>query len=338
MGGGGQVDPGAASASSQAALQTSNAQSNLANTTADIYKRAYGKLFGNDVSGGVLTEDLNPGNRDVNAPTGVYKDILGTANAQTAQDTGYSRRASLLNAANRGFGLSPMQSAYLDRQSYMQGANTRGQNFINTTMQQKQDMTNRFNNAVNILSGNAATALGGANAGYSGAGQTDTGIYSTAGKQSQGGGILNSALAAGGAMGSAAITCPCSGGIFLVKDGDNWVSKAVQDLDGTEIVLNENKVGIPLDGKPQRVTSECLEVKTHGGLSTRCSITHTFKSPSGAMVVASESIGKTIQTLEGFDVVRELKHIGWLPVFPIKLKGVLGQDETYVVDGFIAFE
>jgi len=212
--GGGQANSGQASQAASNANAASNQNLALGNEEAQRQLQMYNLLFGTGAKGstGTLSQFLNPASLNVTNPTGAYKlnyeqTVNQTSNAAKAGQANIVRQA----AAN-GLGLSSPAIAELARETSLDSANQKGQDFASAVTAQHNDAVNNFWNATGIASGTGNSSGSTAVGANSGAGSTAAGIYGTAGAYhpSPWTNVVGSGLQAGGAVGAAA-ACPAAG-------------------------------------------------------------------------------------------------------------------------------
>ena len=225
--GGGQANSGQAAQAS--ANANASSQQNLATSSADQARnqQLMNSMFGTGAPGstGSLSGFLNPNSMNVTTPTGAYKLNYQQTVNQTENEAKGNQSNIIRQAANNGLNLSSPAVAEMARQSGLDTANLKGQDFASAVTQQHSDAMNNFWGATNA----EATAAGqsGTNAvsSASGAGQTAANINGTAGAyhpptwQAP----VGAALGAGGQMGAAAKTGGASAAAGAAsRSAGNW--------------------------------------------------------------------------------------------------------------------
>lgn len=139
-------------------------------------------------------------------------------------------------------------------------------------------------------------------------------------------GMLDSGLAAGGAVGAA--FCPAKGSLYLLPDG-------------SEVPVESLRVGeliVGIDDEPQTIEeiqvglTPILRVETEDGLVARNSRTHAYALPVGGFVVAIHALGKTILTAKGRSKVVSVTRDGEAMAYNVITNG----SHTYRADGIWA--
>jgi hypothetical protein len=292
-------------------------------------------------SGGALTGFLDPNSLNVTAPTGPYAQMYTRANEQSALDTQNALQAARQAAITSGFAQGSGAQNDAELQAQLAGAQQRGVNFGNATTASYQDALSNFWNAVQAAQGQQsasqqgqqateqqqATDTGQAVNANQGASQTYAQLYGTAGAYhpSPVGSIVGSALGAGGALGSAALTggtsaaasCVCAGTPILMDDGS---ARPVEELKPGDQVRSK-------DGRADEIISieptddvPCFLVATTGRNFVRASASHTLERPAGGYILVSECLGAQINTTSGPQIVNELSGIGKRTVYRVRLK------------------
>lgn len=330
-----QVNSAQASAADAGATAAANASANLSNENLREQKQNFNYLFGDGTAGstGSLTKFMDPNSLNVSAPTGNYATQYNNATNQLSQNYKMQRGALAQGFANNGFaaGMPSGFQADQDRKLASSEADTRGNLFAATTGQQYQDALNNFWNANNIASGQAASARSSAVQASDNAGNIESNLYSTAGKQATPSTLPGAAVSAGGTVG-AALACPARGARIRTKMG--------------EVLAEDLRKGVPIyqsDGSykaleedPVPVIAPCVTVITNNKLRSTVSETHSFMAFRGGYRQANESLHQKVtipndpcKNSKSNCVVIAVIPAGEKEVFPLKIGG----NHTYLCDG-----
>jgi hypothetical protein len=296
--GGGQANSGQATTASNNANASSQENLNLSNEALANYNARYNAFFGKN---GSLNGFLNPNSMNVTTPTGAYKLNYQQTVNQTENEAKGNQANIIRQAANNGLSLSSPAVAEMARETGIDTANLKGQDFAQAVTQQHNDAMQNFWGASNLAAGQASGAGTLATQGATGAGQTAANIYGTAGQYhpSPVTSIVGSGISAGGAVGAAAM-CPAEGETIKTPKGE----VLVQDLKcGDEIsqlgnVARLKCAPIPYDDVP------LIRVETHEGLTVLVGDKHAFVRPDWGYFNADEA------TIAGW---RSVKTTGMKP-------------------------
>ena len=214
--GGGQSNPGQASQAANNANAASQQNLALSNEFGTRYNSLMDQFFGTGAPGskGSMSGFLNPNSLNVTTPTGAYKLNYEQTVNQTENEAKGNQANIIRQAANNGLSLSSPAIAEMARETGIDTANLKGQDFASAVTQQHNDALSNFWGAANLASGAASGAGSGAVSSATGAGQTAANIYGTAGQYhpSPFTSIIGAGLQAGGAVGAAAAgPCPAEG-------------------------------------------------------------------------------------------------------------------------------
>lgn len=340
MGGGGQANSGQASQAASQQTAANNQDMALSKQYGGQEQQIFNQLFGQGGSGGSLSQFMDPKNLDQKGLNSNYKTQFNEGSNQLAQGYAQQRGALARNFANAGATPNSTPNGFQADQMNKLGrgeADTRGQLYAGLKGQQYSDTLNNFWNANNVAAGQQAQATGGSTAGAGNAGSSSASMYGTAGAYhpSQWGNVLGSALGAAGTVGasamsggtaSAASQCPASGSLVLLEDGS---TKNIEDLRAGDILQSKDGTATVLLKDPTPGKQSVLIVKTEQ-FSVRVSHSHWFDRPSCGYVLAIESIGKLLPTLNGDQKVLDLAHGGQSLCWDL----TLDESHSYNVDGF----
>lgn len=296
LGGGGQANSGQATAAANQQTAASNQEMQIAKQNSDLQQRMVGMLFGNGKSGstGTLSQFLDPNSINQKGLNDNYKTQFNEGSDQLGKDYANQRGALAQQFANSGATSSSTPSGFqADQMRKLSGsaADARGSLYSTLKGSQYSDALTNFWNANNLASGNAATALGGANTAAGNSGSSSASIYGTAGQYhpSQTAGVLGSALGAAGSVGAGAMMCPADGTLILMA---NSTVKKVED-----VLVGEKVMGI--DGLPDEVIDVkpatrkvCMVFTTKRQVVV--SDEHTFSRYNGGYAFAARSLGESL--------------------------------------------
>jgi hypothetical protein len=289
--GGGQSNPGQASQAANNANAASQQNLALSNQFGTRYNSLMDQFFGTGAPGskGSMSGFLNPNSLNVTTPTGAYKLNYEQTVNQTENEAKGNQANIIRQAANNGLSLSSPAIAEMARETGIDTANLKGQDFASAVTQQHNDALSNFWGAANLASGAASGAGSGAVSSATGAGQTAANIYGTAGQYhpSPFTSIIGAGLQAGGQVGAAAAgPCPAEGETIKTPKGE----VLVQDLKcGDEIsqlgnVARLKCAPIPYDDVP------LIRVQTHEGLVVLVGEKHAFVRPDWGYFNADEAM------------------------------------------------
>lgn len=273
-------------AGSQAAI-ANNAASTDASNAASSYGAASGDI-GTYLSN--VNSQLSAGN-PFESKSYLTQQNLSTSGAMNSANT--AEKAALGQTAART-GTNTAALANTEASSARQGQRDLTQ--YNAGAQQQNE--NTWLNQQDKLLGDEATGSSQEAGLY---GTSLSGQDSTLGTAQQGAdaeeaginGMIDSGLAAGGAVGAA--FCPAKGSLYLLPDGSEVpvetlrVGELISGIDDEPQTIEEIQVGV----------TPILRVETEDGFVARNSRTHAYALPVGGFVVAIHALGKTILTANG---------------------------------------
>jgi hypothetical protein len=289
--GGGQSNSGQATTASNNANAASQQNLALSNEFGTRYNSLMNQFFGTGAPGskGTLSGFLNPNSVNVTTPTGAYKLNYEQTVNQTENEGQNNQRNIIRQAANNGLSLSSPAVAEMARQTGLDTANLKGQDFASAVTAQHNDALQNFWNATNVGAGGAAGAGTGAVSGATGAGQTAANIYGTAGAYhpSPFTSVIGSGLAAGGAVGSGyEQSCPAEGSLILTPKGDRLIEHL---RCGDEISQLGNVARLKCDPIPHDDVP-LVKVETQDGACVLVSESHSFVRPDWGYFNAYEAM------------------------------------------------
>lgn len=327
-----QVNSSQASAADAGATAAANASANLSNENLREQKQNFNYLFGDGTAGstGSLTKFMDPNSLNVSAPTGNYATQYNNATNQLSQNYKMQRGALAQGFANNGFaaGMPSGFQADQDRKLASSEADTRGNLFAATTGQQYQDALNNFWNANNIASGQAASARTGAIQASDNAGNIESNLYGTAGRQATPSSLPGAAVGAGGTVG-AALACPARGSLIRAKCGPKSEEMLVENLRKGMLIYQSDGSYKALEDDPVPVFMPCVTVITNHKKRSTVSFTHSFMAPRGGYRQANESLHQKVMIPNADCVIIAVAIVGEMEVFPLKVGG----NHTYLCDG-----
>lgn len=313
-------------------------------------QQLYNSLWGSPAGSGspstpgAVTPFLDPGKLNVTEPTGPYAQQFTRQKEQLAQG-GQDAVASVRQAAaNRGFTGSGLESDEALK-ARLGTAEAVGNAYNTATTNSYQDALNNFWKAVSAAQtdkaasqqgqlsteGQQSTDTGQAIQANQGAAQTYSQLYGTAGAYhpSPVAGIVQSAIGAGGALGSGAIqaasqpipagatACVCELTPVLMSDG---TYKFVETLKAGDRLKSPDGRDDQVLGVEVTDAVDCWLVATQGGKLLRASATHTLQRPVGGYVLVSESFMAPVLTLDGPDRINEITPLGKRKVYRVRMK------------------
>jgi hypothetical protein len=287
--GGGQANSGQASEAANNANAASQQNLALSNEAGSRYNQLMTQFFGSGALGskGTLSGFLDPNSMNVTTPTGAYKLNYQQTVNQTENEAKGNQANIIRQAANNGLSLSSPAVAEMARQTGLDTANLKGQDFASAVTAQHNDAMQNFWNASNIGAGGAATGIQSGVAGASGAGQTAANIYGTAGQYhpSPVTSIIGAGLQAGGQVGAAA-ACPAEGSLIRTPKGDRLIEHL---RCGDEISQLGNVARLKCDPVPHD-DAPLVKVETNEGLCVLVSESHSFARPDWGYFNAYEAM------------------------------------------------
>lgn len=301
----------------------------------DFTNQARLKLFGTPdgkggFSGGTLSPFLDPNSLNVSSPTGAYKTQYQNETAQIAQGGVNARGALARNLASRGFSAPNGFAADELRKSLLDQNSQQGQAFAANTMQSYQDALSNFWRASGALNGEGDTALSASISGDQAAANNYANLYGSASqpKPSVTGQIIGGGLQAGGAVGSAAVKCPCEGALMTMHDGSEVKVETLRKgsklrgIDGEPCMLLAD---------PVMFMRESVELVTLGRRH-RASMEHTLMLEKGGYKFAGNARNTLVKTVDGPEHILHVDPIGKQPVYFLEIDG----SHSYCADGFWA--
>jgi hypothetical protein len=191
--------------------QSFGAASNAAGNSSATGQGLNATLFGTPspggkgMSGGTLSEMLNPASLNVNQPTGPYALQYQQAKAQGATNTDQAKQAIDRAAGQAGLGAGAPSgyTGFLKSQADMSNAQNNGQLFSQFAGNSYQDALNNFWKATNTASGTANTQTGQGTGAYTNL--YGTGQNAATQARAQNLGLLGSLIGAGGTVASAGL-------------------------------------------------------------------------------------------------------------------------------------
>jgi hypothetical protein len=350
--GGGQANAGQASQAASNANTAVQGNISTANAASGRANSLYNLLFGSGGSGssGTLSGFMNPASMNVTTPTGAYKTNYEQTIQQIQNQGNNAQKGIIQQAANNGLGLSSPAIAAMARDTGLQTANLTGQAFNNAVTNQQQQAINNFWNAT----GTAATAAGANNqtavAGNTGAGSTSSGIYGTAGAYHPPAwtSALGSGLAAGGAIGSAALMptpptpagatpgCAVAGSKILTPRGELEIERLRA---GDEICQKGDRVAKLKCAPIPYALANIYRVESFDEKVVLVASEHAFINPKGGYTEAEDlAVGFDLDML-GNDRgrVKSVSRVGTDTVYKIVTCDD-NTNRTYCVEGFWSLE
>jgi hypothetical protein len=338
--GGGQANSGQATQAANNANAASQQNLSLSNAAGSRYNSLMNTFFGSGAPGstGTLSGFLNPNSMNVTTPTGAYKLNYEQQVNQTQNAAQQGQSNIIRQAANNGLSLSSPAVAEMARETNLDTANLKGQDFANAVTQQHNDAMQNFWNATNVGAGGAATGIQSGVAGASGAGQTAANIYGTAGQYhtNPATSIIGSGISAGGAVGAAAM-CPAEGSKIKTPKGD----RLVEELKcGDEISQLGNVARLKCDPVPHK-GMRLIRVESAEGLTALVGEKHAFVRPDWGYFNADEALSggwRCVKTDAARpDRLKDAWQAGIGTVYEILTVDGEG-NKTYCTDGFWSLE
>ena len=291
--GGGQNNSAQAAQQNQAAVNSENANTALANQATKMQSTTYNNLFGADGKSGTLSPMMDPSNLNVASPTGAYKTAYNNASNTQAQAYNNQKGTLAQTWANQS-STNELPSGFQADQQRKLGqsqADSQGGLYAGTVAQQHQDALQNFWNANNLASGAAAQNLQSAQQANASAGQTAANVYGTAGAwhQSPTAQILGSTVGAAGNVGAAAL-CPAAGAKIRTKRGD----VNVEELIAGDEILQPGGVWFALPNAPHASYATTVKATFELGGESIVSSSHEWILSEGGYVEALHAKGSRV--------------------------------------------
>ena len=326
-----QNDPAVATQASAGANAAGMASARLSDENLREQKQQYATLFGEDGRSGSLTPILDPNSLKVSGPTGTYGLQYNLARGLLSKNLAAARGALKRDQQNAGFGPDSPSGMTADqaRKLELGAADASGTLFGDFADKSYQDALANFWNAINIASGQAASARSGALQGSANAGSTYSNLYGTAAQRYTEPGLGGAILGTVGTLGSAAMKfatpCPVEGSLIAMVDGS---MKPVEQVKKGDLLIGLDLEPVPVK-QVVSLQHNCVEVTTKNGLTARVSAEHMFAKFGGGYVHASEALDIPIVTKLGGSSVLSIVPIGSKTIYALSLGG----SHSYLCDG-----